>query len=275
MLIRGAYCLLIATFGAAACAPAPDTPPDRPPEAPPDRPLEPPLWIGFLRRDFHVVPIARYDSGRRASAAGEGWDEPWPEPFRLADLRIDRNRGTPLVFPTSGTATDDTTANGGSARHDWSRTTDAPADWHFHVRGQGVSRLGTEHLSLMRSECFLIWSLPVEETPELDETLRQAAVRRSAPAAVVFSRAPDAIVDQADIPGLDAIRRELSLVDRPEPGRPPDDDAATFEWLGFYRFGDLLLGMVHERGYEYEALQIVRIDGDRGRIVAAVRFLGC
>ena len=258
MLIRRAHCLLIAALGVVACAPVPDAPPD----APPDGQLEPPLWIGFLRRDFHLVPVARHDAGRSASADGEGWDEPWPEPFRPADFRIDRERGTPEV-------------SGGSLRHDWSRTTEAPGDWYFHVRGLGISRLATSHLSLMRIECFWAWSLPIEETPRLEEAFRRAATRRDAPVAVVFSRVPDAIVDESEIPALDAIRRELNLIDRPEPGRPLDDDAATFRWLGFYGFGDLLLGLVHERGYEYQAFRVVRIDDDRGRIVADVRFSGC
>ncbi len=109
----------------------------------------------------------------------------------------------------------------------------------------------------------------------MEEALRQAALRRDAPVAVTFSPAPDAVVDDAEISALDEIRLELNLVDRPEPGRPPDDDAATFRWLGFYRFGDLLLGVVHERGYEYQTFQVVRIDGDRGRIVADVQFSGC
>ena len=272
MLIPRAYWFLAATLGAAACAPAPDAAPDTRPA----RQSEPPLWIGFLRRDFHLIPIARYDASRSASAEAEVWDEPWPEPFRFADLRIDRDRGTPAVSPTSGTAPDaDTTASGGSVRHDWSRTTEAPVDWYFHVRGQDVSTLTTSHLSLMRIECFWAWSLPVEETPELEESLRQAGMRRDAPAAVAFSRAPDAVMDGSEIPTLDEIRRELNLVDRPEPGRPPDDNAATFRWLGFYRFGGLLLGVVHERGYESQTFQVVRIDGDRSRIEAEVRFSGC
>lgn len=272
MLIKQAYWLLVATLGAAACAPAPDAPPD----APPARQLEPPLWIGFLRRDFHLVPIARYDADRAASPEGEGWEEPWPEMFRFEDLRFDRDWGTPVVSSTLGMAPGaDTTASGGSVQSDWSRTTEAPGDWYFHVRGQGVSTLTTSHLRLMQAECFMLWSLPAEETPELEEALRPAGVRRDAPAAAAFSRAPDAVVDAPEIPALDEIRRDLNLVDRPEPGRPPDDKAATFKWLGFYRFGDLLLGVVHERGYEYQAFQVVRIDGDRGRIVADVRFSGC
>lgn len=258
MLIRRPHGLLIAALGAAACAPVPDAPPD----APPVRQPESPLWIGFLRRDSHLVPVARHDAGRPASTDGERWDEPWPEPFRPADLRIDRDRGMPEV-------------SGGSLRHDWSRTTEAPVDWYFHVRGQGISRLATRHLSLMRIGCFWAWSLPVEETPGLEETLRRAGIRRDAPVAAVFSRPPDAVVDESEIPALDAIRRELNLIDRPEAGRPPDDDAATFRWLGFYGFGDLLLGLVHERGYEYQAFQIVRIEDDRGQVVADVRFSGC
>lgn len=262
--------LVAATLEVAACTPAPDGPPD----APPDRQPEPPLWIGFLRRDSHLVPIARYDSGRPASV--EGWDEPWPEPFRLADLRIDRDRGTPLVLPAAGTAPGAaTTANGGSVRHDWSRTTEAPVDWYFHVRGQGVSTLTTGHLSLTPTGCFRAWSLPVDETPELEDVLRQTAVRRNAPSAVVFSRPPDAVVDESEIPALDEIRRELNLVDRPEPGRPPDDHAATFRWLGFYRFGDLLLGVWHEQGYQFQTFNVVRIDRDRGRTVADFRLGGC
>ena len=268
MLIRRAYWVLAATLGVAFCA--------SPPEAPPERRQEGPLWIGILRRDLHLVPIARYDADRPASAEGEGWHEPWPEMFRLDDLRFDRDRGTPVVSAPLGMVPDaDTTASGGSVRHDWSRTTEAPVDWYFHVRGQSVSTLSTAHLSLMRIECFMAWSLPVEETPELEETLRQAALRRDAPVAVTFSRSPDAVVDESELPGLDEIRRELNLVDRPPPGRPPDDKAATYRWLGFHRFGDLLLGVVHERGYEYQTFRIVQIEGDRGRVVADVWAGGC
>lgn len=272
MLIRRAFRVWAVALGAVACAPSADAPPD----APPERRDEPPLWIGMLRRDLHLVPIARYDGGRSASAEDEGWDEPWPQRFRFEDLRFDRDRGTPAIFPEFGMAPGaDTAESGGSAPHDWTRNTEAPVDWHFHVRGRGVSTLATSHLSLMRGVCLWGWGLPVEETPDLEAWLHQTATRRDAPAAVTFSRAPDAVLTEAEIPTLDEVRRELNLVDRPEPGRPPDDNAATFRWLGFYRFDDLLLGVVHERGYEYQSLGVVRLDGDRGRIVATRSIGGC
>ena len=268
MLIRHAYGVLALALGAAACAP--------PPDAPPDRPNDPSLWIGMLRRDLNLVPIARHDGDRSAFAEDEGWDAPWPEMFRLGDIRFDRDRGTPAVFPELGTALGaDTTPSGGSSTHDWSRTTGAPVDWYFHVRGQDVSTLATSHLWLMQGECYWGWSLPVEETPDLEAWLHQTATRRDAPVAVTFSRAPDAVLDEAAIPTLEGMLRKLNLVDRPVPGLPPDHKAATFRWLGFYRFDDLLLGVVHERGYEYQSLSVVRLDGDQSRIVATRRTAGC
>ena len=229
------------------------------------------LWVGVLERDGNLVPIARYKAGQPGTGDGGNWDEPWPELFEFEALRFDRQTGTPLFVDLPRWLPNQETRSG------WRRTKAAPVRWYVHSPGEPVTPVDAIFLTITGAQCNMSWNLEVEETPAMSALLRRAGERRRRFVGAVFSRAPDAVVDEAEIPTLDRIRRELDLVDRPESerDRPGFYTGGDFTWLGFYRFGHLVLGVVYGLGYESEAYYIVEIDGDRGRIAAAVSGGGC
>ena len=229
------------------------------------------LWVGVLERDGNLVPIARYKAGQPGTGEGGNWDEPWPELFEFEALRFDRQTGTPLFVDLPRRRPNQETRSG------WRRTKAAPVRWYVHSSGAPATPVDATFLTITHAHCVMAWKLGVEETPEVSALLRRADEQRQQFVGAVFSRPADAVVDEADIPALDQIRRDLDLVDRPESerDRPGEYAGGDYTWFGFHRFGDLLLGVVHLRGYEGESYFIVEIDGDRGRIAARVHGGGC
>ena len=228
-------------------------------------PEDEPLWVGVLDRGGHLVPIARYRAGQPGAGVGEGaWDEPWPELFELEALRFDRQTGRPLIVDMPRWRPNQETRSG------WRRTKAAPVRWYVHAPGERVTPVDATSLTITQAHCLMAWTLEVEVTPEVRALLRRADEQRQF-AGAVFSIPADAVVDEADIPALDRIQQDLELVDRPSIG----DSRVTHRWLGLYRFSDLLLGVMHVLGYEGESYVIVEIDGDQGRMAAAVSGGGC
>ncbi len=241
-------------------------------------PEEEPLWVGVLDRDGNLVPVARYKAAQPGTGEG-AWDEPWPELFELEALRFDRQTGRPLFVDLPRWLPNQETRSG------WRRTKAAPVRWYVHSPGEPVTPVDATFLTITHAHCLMAWNLEVEETPEVSALLRRADEQRkqssgavfSRPVGAVFSRPADAVVDEADIPALDRIRQDLDLVDRPESerDRPGFYRGGDYSWLGFHRFGDLVLGVAYGEFYESEAYFIVEIDGDHGRMAAAVSGGGC
>ncbi len=48
-----------------------------------------------------------------------------------------------------------------------------------------------------------------------------------------------------------------------------------YDWLGFFRFGSVVVAVANGRAYEGEGYQVVEIRGDQGRLVADVHGGGC
>ncbi|WP_419164602.1 hypothetical protein [Candidatus Palauibacter sp.] len=227
-------------------------------------PQEEPLWVGVLDRDGNLVPVARYKAAQPGTGAG-AWDEPWPELFEFEALRFDRQTGTPLFVDLPRWLPNQETRSG------WRRTKAAPVRWYVHSPGEPVTPVDATFLTITHAHCVMAWRLDVEETPEVSALLRRSDERRQQLVGPVFSRPAAAVVDEVDIPALDRIRQDLDLVDRPAKG----DVRLDHRWLGFYHFSDLLLGVMHVRGYEGESYVVVEIDGDQGRIAARVHGGGC
>ncbi len=242
-----AYALLAMTLGI-ACTP--------PPGESQEPPAQEPLWVGILRRDGGLIPIGRYDRDRPVTAdpGADVWDQPWPELFDS-----------------------ETTAIAASEQADWRLTTAAPVRWHLYADGERAATLDATQLSLLGALCMVGWGLGVAANAEVETLLNQATGRYEGPVGVVFSQLADAVVPEAEIPALDEILRELGMVDRTEEERRRigEHTGVDYNWLGFYRFGNLLVGVANGRGYEGEGYQVVEIQGDQGRIVVDVYGGGC
>lgn len=230
-----------------------------------------PLWVGVFDRNGHLLPLARYTIGSPAAPDG-AWDEPWPETFDFAGLRFDRRTGEPLFVDVWWTG-----AARQEARSSWTRTKSAPARWFLHAPGATVTPLDATSLTMTNAHCNMAWKLNVEGTPDVRALSPLIGDMRERFVGLAFSRPADAAVDEADIPALDRIRRELGLVDRTrsEDERPGEYTGGDYTWLGSHRFGDLLLGVVFGAFYEGERYFIVEIDGDGGRIASSFYGGGC
>lgn len=230
-----------------------------------------PLWVGVFDRDGNLLPLARY-AITPAGAPDGTWDEPWPETFIFEGLRFDWRTGEPLFVDVqrAGAADQET-------RSSWRRTKSAPARWYLHAPGAPVMALDATSLTMTNAQCLMAWKLNVEETSQLRAPPPLIGDRDERFVGLAFSRPADAAVDEADIPALDRIRRELGLVDRTpsEDERPGEHTGGDYTWLGFHRFGDLLLGVAFGTFYEGERYFIVEIDGDRGRIASSFYGGGC
>ena len=238
-----------------------------------------PLWVGVMRVGG-LVPVARYGPGQ---PAGDGWDEPWPELFGLEDLRFDRDTGTPRLLPRSWMRLPGAGGSRGGdlpERYDWRRTRTAPDRWVVYAAGENATIVDAASLSLLQVQCSTGWALDLEETPEVATLFRLAEEDRWRPGCrwpligAAFSRPADAVMDETEVPGLDEIRRALNLVDSPGSERG-GKGSRRHEWLGFYRFGGLLVGVAYWVAYEGEGYTVIEIEGDRGRIVAHVHGGGC
>ena len=230
-----------------------------------------PLWVGVFDRNGHLLPLARYTIGSPAAPDG-AWDEPWPETFIFEGLRFDRRTGEPLFVDVQRAwAADQET------RSSWRRTKSAPARWYLHAPQAPVTPLDATSLTVTNAQCLMAWKLNVEETSQLRAPPPLIGDRDERFVGLAFSRPADAAVDEADIPALDRIRRELGLVDRTrsEDERPGEYTGGDYTWLGSHRFGDLLLGVVFGAFYEGERYFIVEIDGDGGRIASSFYGGGC
>ncbi|WP_423927979.1 hypothetical protein [Candidatus Palauibacter sp.] len=150
----------------------------------------------------------------------------------------------------------------------------------MYAAGENATIVDAASLSLLQVQCSTGWALDLEETPEVATLFRLAEEDRWRPGrrwpliGAAFSRPADAVMDETEVPGLDEIRRALNLVDSPGSERG-GKGSRRHEWLGFYRFGGLLVGVAYWVAYEGEGYTVIEIEGDRGRIVAHVHGGGC
>ena len=83
------------------------------------------------------------------------------------------------------------------------------------------------------------------------------------PWGVAFSRRPDEVLSESDVPGLPDVEARLGLGRRPWVG----DDASV--WHGLFRFQDATYGVAN--GQDPPHHHLVRIDGERSRSLVQFR----
>ncbi|WP_420637263.1 hypothetical protein [Candidatus Palauibacter sp.] len=150
-------CALLAMALGIACTPSP-------PEESQEPPAPEPLWVGILRRDGALIPIARYDRSHSVTTdpGAELRDEPWPELFELEYLRFDRRTGAARVMEprwVRGTGADSRLVWEESEQADWRPTMAAPVRWHLYADGESVATLDAEHLNVRGMHCMAGWAL--------------------------------------------------------------------------------------------------------------------
>jgi len=208
-----------------------------------------PLWVALVQADGALTPIARYRNGV--------WDRPWPPPFRPV-LRVD----------SAGVIRPQLMARWDVGREPWALPVEvaesrdirltAPLTWQLYAETESRGALAVRYLRLQPVQCLREWVLETDrrDLPELDLRAHRKL------AGVAFNRAVRA-VPEADIPGLDRIREDLGYVD--EPG----EKAPWYVWMGFYRVNDAAtIGVMNIVGYEGEAFDVVKIEGEVGKVVA-------
>ena len=236
------------TTACLACGPGPSAPPL----------ADDPLWVAVVQTSGVLIPFARL--------TGDAWDLPWPAPFDEETAALDN--GGEVVAPSwlgqeawtlPVPPIDREDPQGGRIA--------APMDWSFYSRTEQGAALTVARLLLIRAHCMMSWAMGFEER----ELVRVEGIPEVA--GVAFNH-PLEVVSEDEIPGLDAIRAELGLVDSTD----PDDPLLSrrFAWLGFYRLdGGGIIGVVNDIRYESESWLVLEIDEDGGRVAHRVLGGGC
>ena len=121
--------------------------------------------------------------------------------------------------------------------------------------------------------CMAGWALLMDR--DVDRYGRESGV--------AFTRPPTRLLAESDIPGLDSIRAELGLLDRPtrEQG---GYEMGGYRYpmrsvIGLYRFdlaGDTtVVGVINSSGYEGSGAEVFEIAGGTARVVADFHMGGC
>lgn len=210
----------------------------RPPAATPSTPGDT-LVIGVVYENGSLIPIARY--------AGGAWNVvPWSEPFGYEDDSVIAADGTRL-WPERDTV-----------------DTRVPSSWLLYSHGARGTPMATGEFRLGKTYCMVRWELTTDR-----RSLQSPEGSRFA--GVAMSQPPDTVLSEEDIAGLEQIRVDLDLTDRPSGG----DGVRTFRWLGFFRIQGLAVGVVHGEGWEGEFFLVVALDGTGSRILAQLHGGGC
>lgn len=214
-------------------------------------------------RLLRLVPVAR----QAGNAWLPAWTEPQSNPFQFPVDSAGRVRQAAVMsaLPLDG-------------RGPGPPRVAVPASWRHYrppgaaVAGQSVDGVvvRTTGLVLLDAYCMAMgWNLSVQGPAgyEHDAGLGPYDLETG----VALSRRPDEIFSEADLPGLAAVREQLGLVSRDW----PPESSRWFDWVGLFRFGSLVLGVMDARYYEGHAYMVVEIDGARSRIVADLGRGGC
>ena len=97
---------------------------------------------------------------------------------------------------------------------------------------------------------------------------------------VAFSRPPPARLAEEDVPGLDAIRARIGLLDQPSRDQGGYREGGSWypkrDVLGLFRLDDdIIIGIVGEYYYEGESTTVFEIARDSARIVSTASMGGC
>ncbi len=210
--------------------------------------------------DDVLIPFARHTA--------DGWDSPWPG-------LIDHSH--PVArFDSEGFLVDWTLPLESQTER---QRLAAPTRWYVYAIPPAATptAVSASALVIVGSHCLNFWGLLTtpEPTPGQEGTdPRRSPYRRFYAA---FSRPPDSVLEESEIPNLAQIRVDLGLVDNVLP--PPCErfpwpadlecdfkSMRTIESLGYFRFGSQVLGVLYDQRYEGESYAVLAIEEDRGRI---------
>ena len=230
------------------------------------------LWVGAveLGREGEapegtalLMPIARLD--------GDVWSDAWPEPVYdpLIEVAVDSAGRVDRRAPLAALPLD--VSDPGFPR------IAAPARWlHYPVSPPPVRSAEpvpalVVGLALLPAYCDWLWKLSVRDSRDGEDPPETAA--RGLMEGVSVSQRPDEVLQASDVAGLDEIAARLGFESR------TDEDVGTryedFSWMGLFRFGSTVLGVVDRQGYEGASYHVVEIDGERSRVVASLHRGGC
>ena len=140
-----------------------------------------------------------------------------------------------------------------------------PTDWLLYSEQHTGSPVTITGGRLTMAHCTFKWALTVDGSGiEAPEQARFAGV--------AVSRAPEAVLAESDLPGLNRISEELGLIDRPDRW---SDSYRRFRWLGFFRVEAAVIGMVYGEYYAGDGMLVVGIHGEVGRVLARTHMGGC
>lgn len=225
------------------------------------------LWIAVADRlQGILMPVARYQDG--------SWDNPpWTGLFPVERIAASRSGDGVWSWPDASLLWEHPARDSDTlGRAPEVVATGVPASWFLHSpRNRGLPLL-TTGLRVAAAHCTERWGI----TTNLDTLPAVGDDRFELISGILFSHPPSAVLSEDDIPAPDRIREDLGFVDRLRDG----EGYRHFDWLGFFRFdedppGPAILGVLRGNYYEGRGYIVVRINGDRSRVVARASEGGC
>ena len=225
------------------------------------------LWIAIADRLQRILtPVARYRDG--------SWDNPsWTGIFPVERIAAARSGDGVWNWPDASLlwerpARDSDTVG----RTPEVIATGVPASWFLYSPRNRELSLFTTGLRVVMAHCDERWGIRTN----LDTLPAFGDDRFENISGIVFTHPPSAVLSEDDIPALDRLREDLGFIDRLREG----EGYRRFRWLGLYRFDDgplaaATLGILRGAYYEGAGYIVIRIDGDRGEVVARASEGGC
>ena len=200
------------------------------------------------------------------------WDLPWPdwlEGFAVDSsgfLQPPPRRSEETPRPADGWPLPFRVVEGDRVR------VDVPLQWYRYPRWNDEPGTVT-HVMLATRHCLSGWSLHMDPGWNMADGQGRGV-------GVALSRPPAARLVEEDVPGLDAIRAKIGLLDQPSRDRGGYQKGGSWypkrEVLGLFRLDDdIIIGVVGEYGYEGENTVVFEIGGDSARIVSTASMGGC
>ena len=208
------------------------------------------LWVGVVHEtspwisQYDLLPFARWD--------GTAWRKAWMEPSAWIEVAVDTGgrvdaRAVESLYPL-----------------DWSDRRSPriapPLSWLFFRLADDAATGPSDGVVARVNSLVLphgrVWKLRISGLG------RDGVPRGRAPRGVAFSRRPDEVLAESDVPGLPDVEASLGL----ERSRWADESV----WRGLFRFQDATYGVADD--WSRESYHLVRIDGERSRSVVQFRW---
>ena len=226
------------------------------------------LWVGAVEASggtAWLTPIARLDEG--------AWSQAWPEPVYDLLIEVPVDSAGLVQRHAAMTALPLDPGGPGAPRiaspHRWLHYPRLVAD--AAVRSPEPVAAVVVGLALSDAYCGMRWKLRVRSSRGGDDPPEAAA--RDLNEGVSVNQRPDEVLQASDVAGLDEIAARLGFESRT--GFGVGESYQDFSWMGLFRFGSTVLGVVDSRRYEGASYAVVEIDGERSRIVGRLHRGGC